>query len=377
MNPLPESSSLDISILSRLFDKTTNSYKYLFFFSILDILKRVNFDRSFSIQFDKLIVEMLANAWYPHTYFRLSFGKQDGIAQKLESLTLDISEPILKFTDTDKKILRKTIESQDIQDIIKLFVRYVPFRLLRPFFSMELAGIKDYEVNPRIVDLANREFNSRKPLYCFDSNNLRDVKGIIFHPEWIDYLQENYTIIRGWVAWEWLRYMQDRNQSTPNIVGKLFMPQNRGSLSFPLKHWKELIKRHEIHCIYSGELLAPDDISIDHFLPWSFVAHDLMWNLIPIKAEVNSSKSNNLPSLKYFEAFVALQYFSLQVSKEMMKANAWEKLTESYVADLALTPDELLERECLQKAYESTLKPLLSLASQQGFTPNWIYKNAE
>jgi hypothetical protein len=201
IDPLPKSSRLDISILSRLFDKTTNSYKYLFFLSILDILKRVNFDHSCSIKFDQLIVEMLANAWYPHTYFRLSFGKQDGIAQKLDSLTLDISEPILKFTDTDKKLLRKTIGTQKIQDVINFFIRYVPFRLLRPFFGVELAGIKDYDVNPRVLELANQEFHTRKPLYCFDADSVRDVKSIIFHPEWIDYIQENYIIIRaGWLG---------------------------------------------------------------------------------------------------------------------------------------------------------------------------------
>jgi hypothetical protein len=38
------------------------------------------------------IKEILANAWYPHTYFKLSFGLQDKISDKLDFLNLEISE---------------------------------------------------------------------------------------------------------------------------------------------------------------------------------------------------------------------------------------------------------------------------------------------
>ncbi|MGB3507946.1 MAG: helix-turn-helix transcriptional regulator [Microcoleaceae cyanobacterium] len=41
---LPASDKVDVSALSRLFANTTNSYKYLFFISVLDILKRRQFE---------------------------------------------------------------------------------------------------------------------------------------------------------------------------------------------------------------------------------------------------------------------------------------------------------------------------------------------
>jgi len=46
---LPQSENLNISALSQLFNSTTNSYKYLFFNSILDILARRLFNNSQSI----------------------------------------------------------------------------------------------------------------------------------------------------------------------------------------------------------------------------------------------------------------------------------------------------------------------------------------
>jgi len=40
----PFSLDLDVAALSRLFSNTTNSYKFLFFLSLLDILKRNRFE---------------------------------------------------------------------------------------------------------------------------------------------------------------------------------------------------------------------------------------------------------------------------------------------------------------------------------------------
>ncbi|MBF2006878.1 MAG: hypothetical protein IGS49_15755 [Chlorogloeopsis fritschii C42_A2020_084] len=35
--------------------------------------------------------------------------------------------------------------------------------------------------------------------------------------------------------------------------------------------------------------------------------------------------------------------------------------------------DDLLDLEILNKAYEKTIKPLISLATIQGFSANWVY----
>ena len=140
-NSLPNSEQLNISALSRLFSDTTNSYKYLFFLSLLDILNRRHFEVLSPIGFQELIVEMLANAWYPHTFFKLSFGRQDKIAQKLDSLELEIEEPIVQFKDLDKRLLRKAIASQNLKDAVSHLRRYVPFRLIVPFLEAKLEGV--------------------------------------------------------------------------------------------------------------------------------------------------------------------------------------------------------------------------------------------
>ncbi|WP_414621153.1 HNH endonuclease domain-containing protein [Calothrix sp. CCY 0018] len=374
MYNLPNDDSLDISTLSRLFESTTNSYKYLYFLSLLDILKRENFDIVSPISFQEIIVEMLANAWYPHNYFKLSFGTQDQIANKLDSLQLEITEPILKFRDTDKKLLRTAISNQNINDIVTFISNYVPYRLIRPFYNEETRRFKDYDVNPAIITLSKNQFDNKKPLYCFNAEKQKDCNAIILHPDWIKYLEKNYTIVRGWASWEWLKYMQQRNPNIPNVVNKIFMPQKRDSLSKQTKYWQTVLTHQEIKCIYSQVQLNKDEISLDHYLPWSFVAHDQLWNLIPTTPSVNSSKSNNLPSQIYFSAFVNLQYLGLTVSHNNISEKKWLKDIESFVSDLKVNQaEDLLNLEILTNAYETNLQPLITLASNQGFSANWVY----
>ncbi|WP_315787386.1 HNH endonuclease domain-containing protein [Fischerella sp. JS2] len=371
---LPKSNKVNVTILSQIFNNITNSYKYLYFLSILDIIKRRNFDTLSPISFREIIVEMLANAWYPHNYFKLSFGKQDQIANKLDILELEITEPILKFRDTDKKLLRTAINNQNLDDIVISINRYVSYRLIRPFFSQETRGLKDYDVNSTIINLANNQFDTKKSLYCFNAEDQKNCNAIILHPDWIHYLEENYTIVRGWASWEWLNYMQQRNPSTPNVVNKLFMPQERDSLSNQTKYWKIILEHRDIECIYSKIKLNKNEISLDHYLPWSFVAHDQLWNLIPTTKSVNSSKSNNLPSEKYFDDFVTLQHLGLTIYKQNVSQTKWLNDTESFVAELKVEqPDDLLNLEILMNVYTKTIQPLISLATLQGFSPEWIY----
>ncbi|MFN6487239.1 MULTISPECIES: HNH endonuclease domain-containing protein [unclassified Nostoc] len=371
---LPLSDKVNVTVLAQIFNNITNSYKYLYFLSLLDILKRRSFDTLSPITFQEIIVEMLANAWYPHKYFKLSFGKQDQIANKLDALDLEITEPILKFRDTDKKLLRTSINNQNLDNIVISINRYVSYRLIRPFFSQEIRGLKDYDVDPVIISLANNQFDTKKPLYYFNAEEPKNCNAIILHPDWIEYLEENYTIVRGWASWEWLNYMQLRNPSTPNVVNKLFMPQERDSLANQNKYWKTILEYRDIKCIYSKVQLNKNDISLDHYLPWSFVAHNQLWNLIPTTKSVNSSKSNSLPSEEYFLDFVRLQHLGLTIYKQSVSQIKWSNDIETFVAELKVDqPDELLNLEILINAYTKTIKPLISLAILQGFTPNWIY----
>ena len=109
---LPYAENLDINSFARLFDDKATSYKLIFFYSILEILRKNFFDSSKAIALQDVNVEMLVHAWYPHTVFGLSFGYQDTIADKLDALRIKLEKPLLEVTQNDKQVLREIISSE-------------------------------------------------------------------------------------------------------------------------------------------------------------------------------------------------------------------------------------------------------------------------
>jgi HNH endonuclease len=364
---LPRSQDLDTATFSRLLDDRTNSYKFLFLLSILDILSSRFFKVPAAIDLKEIAVEMLVNAWYPHSFFRLSFGLQDKIAQNLDRLALKLDKPILEATGDNRHVLRQAIAKGRVEAGL---LRYVPFRLIRPFF--EIGGLKDSQVNQQIQVMADRLFETRKPLYKFNDS----ATSILIHPEWVSYLQNNDRVVRGWVLWNWLQYMQRNNPSTPNIVSKILPSQERESLNSQTNYWKTVIANcPELQCIYSGQVLVTTKLSLDHYLPWSFVAHDRLYNLIPVPREVNSSKSDRIPSNSYFDSFVKIQHLGLTTFYNHGLRPQWNKYIEPYLVELGFAESrDLLNLEKLRRQYQLRFQPLVALAISQGFAGDWVHR---
>jgi 5-methylcytosine-specific restriction endonuclease McrA len=364
--PPPESNEVNAVTLARVFDEVTNSYKFLFFIALLDNAERHLFDANSSLSMDEIILDMLVLAWYPHIYFRLSFGSQDQIAKELDKVAPRIILQEQSVKPWDKSAIRKLIAARVTNNTL---ARYVPYRLIRPFFP-ETRGLKDQDVNLRVAELCNEYFASRKPPYRFDSSRT----GIFLHPAWSAYFKQNLGVVRGWALWNFLEYMQRCNPNVPAVSMKLFAPPERESLERQTKYWRTVLSANKFRCIYSGHLLSSDDFALDHFVPWSFVVHNQLWNLIPTSKSVNSQKSDRLPSPQYLNDLAAAQHDAASVTRSLLKPKEWEEQVSCFVADLGL-PDysALLDLERLQRAYEITILPLLQLAETNGFEASWIH----
>jgi len=65
--------------------------------------------------------------------------------------------------------------------------------------------------------------------------------------------------------------------------------------------WQAYSSQIDLISIYTGHYI--ENFDIDHFIPWSFVTHDQLWNLAPIEKSLNSSKSNKLPGQNLVRTF--------------------------------------------------------------------------
>ena len=74
MNSLPYDEKLNIGYLSRLFDDTSNCYKFFWFQAILGKMT----EDKLTFTYDELVNEMIADAWYMVTAFHLRLGPCGG-----------------------------------------------------------------------------------------------------------------------------------------------------------------------------------------------------------------------------------------------------------------------------------------------------------
>lgn len=361
---LPYSRSVDVPKLLQLFYKTTTSYKYLFTLSLLDLLQSTHFE-TLTMSFRDLARQMFFHAWYPHVFFRLSFGSADQMSVYLDALKLE--------WDSDKPLLparlREYLDDADLP--VNPLMRYVPSRLLQPFFSDALCRVPDGKKDKMIVHLAREHFEDLRPLYYIDPEG----ECIVMNQYWMLYLYDNYDLVRSFVKWTWLEYMQRRNPSVPNLQAKLFPPPAAPGLLKESAFWRKVLEYEPVRCIYSRKPIDPGDISLDHFVPWSFVAHNQLWNLVPVPRVVNSSKSNKLPSMEhYFGTFSSLQYQGLKLFHSKASPAQWRKTIEPYLADLKLSEQDLLDERKLSEQLRLTITPLISLAENMGFPSGWVYQ---
>lgn len=374
---LPQNNKLDIAALSRIFQSTSTSYKFLFFMAILHQLqsKHWNEKESVCLELEDLAAEMALLSWYPIKFYKLSFGWQDQVAKIINNLDFDPSFKAIT-SKTGQEQLREAIKDQARDIGLYSILKFVPYRLQSVFFASELKGIPEKRKNNAIEEFANQYNSATIPLYHFVQQG--KLGAIQINDEWIKYLlhDSNIAIVKDWVLWEWVSYLQKRNPNTPAIINKVLPPIKRASLNNQTSFWKKVIEADSgIRCIYSGEPLTDQSFSLDHFLPWTFICHDQIWNLCPVTKASNSSKGNKLPADSYVDAFIQQQIKALQVSSKIMPTKTWDKLTESYAIDLHLEPELLLDDKAVTHAYKGILKPMIALAEQTGFESSWSYSN--
>lgn len=354
---LPQSANLTTRHLNRVFDKTVATYKYYWFLGILDLFVK---QRKTRMNVWEIMISMVVNAWYPVNYFRLSFGKSESLYDAILTLQKENDIPINIGTRDLKDMLQTLIQRPNIRKQLNFLQQNVPFRFLRPWIDTS----DDREMVKRSQTFEN------DCLYKLEKEN--GTLWVELNPIWLTYLQENYDILSSFAYWGLTNFLQVRNPNVPNIPNKLIKKEERNSLSAQRKYWDTAISKGlKVKCLYTDTLLEVRNYDLDHFIPWSFVSHDLLWNLMPADSSINSSKSNKLPDLNLYlpklaEAHQAALRINLEVGKQ-------DKLLEDYLS-LGHTPQDIamMDREHLLDCFYQTFTPMNQIALNMGFE-SWKY----
>ncbi len=336
---LPYQEDLPVHLLAGCFNNTSATYKFYWF---LAVLGRVELGETKVLKRD-LFAEMVGHAWYTVNYFRVSFGKQDKLQEAImsiiafEGLTIDANRNDI-FSRLSGSQNKATLKE------LRYFNGEVPHRFLSPWFSA---------ADTQMAYAASQCFENQC-LYALYADHIE------INPAWVDYLKRHAGILRNFCYWNLAVYLQAKNPTVPDIPNKLIKLPVRKALTEQRTFWDIVLgELGSADCIYTNKKLVIGNYAVEHFLPYAFVSHDLMWNLIPADRSFNSSKSDKLPSLdKYFQPYFNLQQSALEIIQHKAPKN---KFLEDY---LTIVPDvSLFER---QRVYEQ-LQPMATIAKNNGF----------
>lgn len=370
---LPYSEELNIGHLSKLFENTTNCYKFFWFQAILRKIDGVHC----RFTFNELINEMIADAWYMVTEYHLRLGPL-GITDNLEEVVKYIYENygIIPSEKREKllEFLQKT-EDQRISKYKSDLTLNVPYRLQVPFYDE--INIERNMWNGSKQNLTNEINRQKRLIYYFTLisglETVIEVDGL-----WAEYLLRHKEILKGWTQLKLIQYLQNKNPSVPGIADKIEAPFSR-DIERVRKYWKLIIQIDpSIRDIYGDTVLANKDISVDHFVPWQYVAHDELWNLHPTTKSINSSKSNSLPSWKlYFNLLGQLEYraYELKNQNETI-AQEFRKIIPYHLNNQEIRSQlyaDGLDKDAFIGILEHVVKPVYESAQMSGFR-EWVYK---
>ncbi|MBS1489452.1 MAG: hypothetical protein JSS93_02890 [Bacteroidetes bacterium] len=345
---IPESNGLPVNLLAACFNNTSATYKYYWLLSILQEVENGNL----KVSKRNLFARMISNAWFTVNYFHVSFGKQDLIqdatraVKEIENISIEEKQSLI-FQKLSSTTNRKT-EKQ-----LWHFNKNVPHWFLTPWFP-KIKNETDSLQEKRIY--AQSKSFSENCLYALNEDEIE------INPNWKYYLTSNARVLKDFCYWNLALFLQSKNPNVPDIPNKLIKPAERNSLTKQRTQFWDLVVAElgSVKCIYTGQKLTIGNYAVEHFIPYNFVSHDLIWNLIPADKSFNSSKSDKLPPLeKYFNPFFALQKAAVEIVSEKSPKN---KLLEDY---LTIFPD--LEKNFSKEKFRERIQPLITIASNNGF----------
>ena len=359
---LPYSEELNIEYLGRLFDNTSECYKFFWFQAIVTKLT----EGKYELTYEELVDEMIADAWYMVTEYHLNLGPKDTLENLVELIR--VKNPELKSCEKKSAIIDflKNTDDKEIISKKRILTHNVPYRLQAPF--MENLKGKGWSAGEN--ELISRINQEKRLMYYFTALNGLSTK-IVIQEDWGRYIWKNQEIIRGWLEYNMILYLQKRNPSVPGIADKLMPPQER-KLEKVKKYWKLILTLEPVKEIYGEKILDGEDISMDHFVPWSYVAHDELWNLSPTTPSINSKKGNKLPNWDdYYKELAVLEYKAYTICHTYDTARKqFEKCAERHINSQEVRSSlyaDGLDLEQFSERLCNILKPVYDSAKLCGF----------
>lgn len=264
------------NILKKVFSnqtKKTSSYKYCFLKAILDNIFKcnTNYILSFEQIFDT-VAEIYWNLVHIHGIKQYVMNKQK-VASKIEI--------VIENLVNQYKISSAT-----------------PYEYLNENIKNELKQKTNKELTTCVVGAFYGDTDGR--FYEFSKKE----KYIALNPIVYEYLVRHKYLVEKLNYYEWLRFLEKVNpmENSYALANKLDEANKRSGL----KKYRDFLEKEygQTTCFYCEKEIKEKKIHVDHFIPWSYVKSDQLWNFVLSCDKCNIKKRDKLPNYKYLEKLI-------------------------------------------------------------------------
>ena len=369
-------STLDIESFFLMMKDPSYCYKFYWLEAIVKLISRDVEETTFN----EIIDEMIVNAWYSVCEFHIHLsGIQNGeVRDGLERAILKLKEITSLNANASATEIRNAIHDHETElSRYKVqLTNMVPYRALAGFF-LKTGKPVDWSTRRIISYIQEVDQINALPYTLGLFPGLK--KEVHINPAWAEMIKDNTVSILGWIQYEKLKWLQTNNPEVPGLVHKLLpMDEKMRKLNKVHKLWEGILERAEISDVFTSNVLNGSAYDIDHFIPWSFVMNDELWNLMPMDSGLNSSKSNNLPKWDpFFDRFSDNQYVMYQMintDDEIHKRYEGcyrDNLHSIWAGQELYRPGNT--REVFKTILETNMRPLYDSAKRQGYA-EWQYQ---
>ncbi len=364
---------LDIRSFMLMLKDPSYCYKFYWLEAIVNLISAGITETTFN----DIIDEMICNAWYSVREFHIhlsGLGQNGEVRDGLERAILVLSSLSNLNANASKVEIKNAIREYDdaLKHAKEQLTNMVPYRAMAGFFAN--AGITvpwDSVIRMKETISSFNEHVAALPYTLGDSSKLS--KEVKFHPDWVKMIQDYTVSILGWIQNEKVKWLQNNNPEVPGLVYKLLpMDEKMRKLSKVRNLWEGILSVRSISDVFTGEVIQPGKYDIDHFIPWSFVMNDELWNLMPMDSSLNSSKSNRLPQWNpFFQRFADNQYTLYQLIQEIpgihkLYEQCWRDNLHSIWAGQELyIPGN--SKETFRGILDRNMRPVYDSAMRQGY----------
>ncbi len=366
--------TLDIEGFSHMMKDPSYCYKFYWLEAIVHLISEGVAETTFN----DIIDEMICNAWYSVREFHIHLSglQADGqVRDGLERAVITLSELSDLLANASKIEIKNAIKEHEaeLKASKEQLTNMVPYRALAGFFPDKLS---DPDWTTRRITAYIQRINKEAVLLPYVlGEESRLAKRVLFQPAWMEMIQDNTVSILGWIQYEKVKWLQNNNPEVPGLVYKLApMDEKMRKLGNVRKLWDGIISLSDVRDVFTDEVVTTKQYDVDHFIPWSFVMNDELWNLMPMDSSLNSAKSNRLPNWDpFFKRFASNQFLMYGLIHEKEELH---KLFEACYRDnlhSIWASQELYRKgnskEEFYNILQKNMQPLYDSARRQGYEP--------